>query len=480
MDSEKGWTLLFWAMIIIGVLAVLFRGDDIEQDLADRANAALHNNGLQWASVKDVEGRNLSLTGEAPVKAQKEWPRHTIENLYGIRNVNDEDIGVKNPVSPYVWAAIVTPEKITLTGSVPDEDTRAAIREQITKIISDRTVSDKMVLADGAPETGWLENINNILKYTKYLKNGAVHLNDRSVKVEGEAWNALDFEVIALRASRGRTVNDYAFSSDLHPPAGIASQALNTIAPSALENHKETTSEEPATSGEPVTSGEPDKPETLPAAEKPGPKAEETKIRSVADEAGSIDEDAGQGDESMSPAPPSAEPEKPVKPAAPQQAAAPVQGVPPLTAGPELKQADPGSALPVKKNLASETGKPAGEEKPEGTMSVPVNSADEGAEKIKASDTEPTVQPAAKNMNEKKPVESKTVAGKAGQEKRITAPSSIPRYMIAPPWAFAPYPAAPPAGYYQPPAYYPAPRAYMPSCGYGYPYAPAYCGWPAY
>jgi len=424
MDSEKGWTLLFWAMIIIGVLAVLFRGEDIERDLSERANAALHENGLQWASVKDANGRNLVLSGESPIKAHRGWPLNTVKDLYGVRAVNDEDVSVKAPASPYVWAAIVAPDKITLSGHVPDEDTRTAILEKVVAIISDRPVTDTMVLTDGAPKTGWLENINNILKYTKYLKNGAVHLSDRTVKVEGEAWNSLDFEVIALRASRGRTVNEYAFSSDLQPPENSAGQSLITSAPSHVE------------------ADDTDTPNTPAVSEKTG----ETEDPAKAGSADATPAATAPDDAAVSP-----EPEE--KPADKKEA-----GVVP---GPKASDKSGKSATTGEAN-----------EKAKGSASS--ESATTDKPDAIASKAEP--RPADKE----KPAETKAAGRKRAQQGQSDSAVNIPSYMIAPPWAFSPYP-APPAGYYRaPPAYYRAPPAYYPNCGYGNPYPPAYCARPPY
>ncbi len=452
MDSEKGWTLLFWAMIVLGVLAVLFRGGDIEQDLADRANAALHESGLPWASVKEVNGRNLILTGEAPVMAQREWPVSIVENLYGVRKVDDAGISVKPPVTPYIWAAIVTPDKVTLTGFVPDEDTRAAILEKVGNIVSDRAITDKMVLADGAPDNSWLENINNVLKYTKYLKNGAVHLNDRSVKVEGEAWNSLDFEVIALRSSRGRTVNEYSFSSDLVPPEDSAGQSLVTIAPNPVEGKEAKTAEktvkhEDNAEADAKTADA----DMAPVAAKPG-----VEVKTAGPKNGG---DAGAPDEKSS------------------AALAPSPGTATATDDVSGKV----------KAVSAESVKTDAPEAEAVEKSSGDNLAQDKAEKPGKAVSKAGGKAETKIADEEKPAVAKAAMPQSSRQKRSAGPARIPAYMIAPPWALAPY-RAPPARFYPPsrgyyPAprgYYPAPPAYYPNCGYGYPYAPAYCGRPAY
>ena len=488
MDSERGWTLLFWAMMIIGVLAVLFRSDDVERDLADRANAALHGNALQWASVKNVRGRNLYLTGEAPVKAQQEWPRNMVEDLYGVRKVNDEAVSVKGPAVPYVWAAIVTPEEVTLTGSVPDEETRASIREKVENIISDRKVTDQMVLADGAPETGWLENINNILKYTKYLKNGAVHLTDRAVKVEGEAWNALDFEVVALRASRGRTVNDYAFSSDLRPPAGVSGQILNTIAPSQAGANDEADSAQPEKT-EDKTIGQPD--------EKNGESSSiavtgKTETSSGKDVQETRESETEKKDKEQEIAPETTIPEDgPSKsvvsktaPAETQKGTAAIApAVPASRPDKDPASAEPSSNPETTKAPAVEEETPVQDSKNKSAEEKPKEDRNASASEAgspPASDRTPEPETAAKkktgSAQRKQPSKSPAVANPRKQAGQRVAPARIPPYLIAPPWAFSPS-----SGYYRPPpAYYPAPRIYAPNCAYGYPYAPAYCGPPVY
>ncbi len=428
MDSERGWTLLFWSMIVLGVLAVLFRSGNIEQDLTERANAVLHENGLQWASVKEASGRNLVLTGEAPVQDFRNLPEKMVAGLYGVRGVDDEGVSVKDPVSPYIWQAVIAEDLVTLKGSVPDNKTRSLIVKKAMQLIYDRPVIDKMILADGSPDSGWLDNISSVLKYTKYLKNGVISLEDRSVKVEGEAWNLLDHEIITLRTGRGKASDDYKFSSNLLLPGEAAKRQEISNA----ETAKTVKSEQP---------GPQDVTEKIPAATK--------------------DTSAVEKEEPAAVAPLADTPEAPLADTPPEGPEGP-EGKAVAEEGGENDAAATDAASVASGNDA---------------VAEPSVAAEKKILSETGNDAQPVELPPAEGASPSDKAADKAVGKTGGDKNRNTSagyyyvpgpygapvavPLNVPPFMVAPPWAFSPYRARP---------------AYPPGCAYLHPGHPAYCG----
>ena len=221
MDNEKGWITLFWTMIGLGILAVIFNSGKVESDLTERVNEALHNNGYDWASVKEGSGRNLVLVGRAPVMAAREPAIEAAREVYGVRCVDDE-ISISEPASPYRWSASADMSRITLSGHVPDEATRVLINQKAGEIAVNRQVKDDMVLADGAPDEGWLENIAFALDQVRSLKNGSVKLVDQAVSIEGTSWNNDDAK--ALNALKEAPAG-YSLSRTIKSPAMLAAES---------------------------------------------------------------------------------------------------------------------------------------------------------------------------------------------------------------------------------------------------------------
>ncbi len=426
MDSERGWTLLFWSMIILGVLAVLFRSGDIEQDLTDRANAVLHKNGLQWASVKETSGRNLVLTGESPVQDFRNLPKKMVGGLYGVRSIDDEDVSVKDPVSPYIWQAVIAEDSVVLKGFVPDDETRALIVKKAKQLIYDRPVIDKMILADGSPDSGWLDNISSVLKYTRYLKNGTISLEDRSVKVEGEAWSLLDHEIVTLRTGRGKAIGDYKFSSNLALPVeSVKEQEVSDIEAEKIIKPEE--SETPADV------------ENIPAATEDASAVEKESAAAAApapvtDTVATDAVSAASGNDAVAGSSKTAEKETLPKNSEKQNSPEKPSG--------DTAEESPASAAAESGNNAQSVEPPPAEVK---------KTFDKTASK--------TTDKTGGNNNIPPASGYYYVPGPYGAP--VAVPLNVPPFMVAPPWAFSPYR---------------APSGYPPGCAYLHPGHPAYCG----
>ena len=81
----------FWGLIplaLVALLALYFRPQPIEQDLAARTNAALVEAGEAWASIA-LDGRDVSLTGVAPSEGAKTQAAEIARSVWGVRVVQD-------------------------------------------------------------------------------------------------------------------------------------------------------------------------------------------------------------------------------------------------------------------------------------------------------------------------------------------------------------------------------------------------------
>ncbi len=80
------WIVGLALLSLIYVGAIHFKADDIEIELKDRSNLALHEKNISWAKVT-INGRDAILNGTAPDIASVEEAKKAIMSVWGIRLV---------------------------------------------------------------------------------------------------------------------------------------------------------------------------------------------------------------------------------------------------------------------------------------------------------------------------------------------------------------------------------------------------------
>jgi hypothetical protein len=94
---------------------------------------------------------------------------------------------IKPPVaSPFVFVAALSPNALTLTGSVPSEDMRKTIKDWSRQYFERPTLDDQLQLAGGAPKK-WDDAVEASLKALSQLDTGKVSLSGADLSIEGIA-----------------------------------------------------------------------------------------------------------------------------------------------------------------------------------------------------------------------------------------------------------------------------------------------------
>lgn len=214
----RGLLVTVLVTAVLGVVASFANRASVEADLAERIGTVYAAYGNSWTKVK-AAGRDIELTGTAPISAAKVDAIASAEGVYGVRVVTSK-LDIKPPVEPYTWSVEKTDKGIALGGHVPSTQMRGDIRKVAAKLYGDVEVDDKMVLADGAPEEAWKEALDFALQNVRHLGKGAVRISDSVVTIEGEAADAKSYNEIAEAFRGGPEAPDgYILASRVELPA---------------------------------------------------------------------------------------------------------------------------------------------------------------------------------------------------------------------------------------------------------------------
>ena len=180
----KGW--LKWAIpALFGMLflTMLTRCNPIETDLGEKTQSLLGEKGMGWAKTS-LDGRDLTLTGEAPNSGARDSAVALAEGVYGVRKV-EQDITLKEWYSSK-FNLQQKGELIVLSGSMPDQ---ASIDEAVTKahaLYGDTNVSNKLKISDSASAPAWLAGTTGLMATLYSARNVAMDVSDDKVEISAE------------------------------------------------------------------------------------------------------------------------------------------------------------------------------------------------------------------------------------------------------------------------------------------------------
>ncbi len=121
----------------------------IAEDVSGRALERLKADGQPWAQIA-IDGRDVTLSGVAPDTAALQLAVESADRVFGVRVV-EARATVVPLADPYLFDAARDGDRVTLTGSVPSEEARAALLAWARKAMPGATVEDRLTLARGAP-----------------------------------------------------------------------------------------------------------------------------------------------------------------------------------------------------------------------------------------------------------------------------------------------------------------------------------------
>jgi outer membrane protein OmpA-like peptidoglycan-associated protein len=195
----------FWGAIPLGILcwlAIQVERGRIEQDLAERAGAALTARGYSWA-VAAVDGRDIVLSGRAPDEEGPGKASDTLRGTWGVRLV-DNRVDLLERAEHYVWGASRRGQRIRLTGYAPNLGTRQVIIGVARANFPGFEVVDRTRLARGVPPLDtWLTGVSFALRQLTSLRRGDVRLDGLSLTVAGEAEHLSEYRAVKAALARG-------------------------------------------------------------------------------------------------------------------------------------------------------------------------------------------------------------------------------------------------------------------------------------
>ncbi len=166
---------------------------DIQAELQQRAQAALTERELDWASVR-VDGQFAILEGEAPREEERDNARAAVLSAQGpggfwrggIVSVDDRST-LAPPMDPYVFTAEREGERVTLDGAAPSRAARADLTTYAQQLFPGGVI-DNLTIARGAPDDlAWETAARIAVTQLANLASGRVVMTDQRIVVEGVA-----------------------------------------------------------------------------------------------------------------------------------------------------------------------------------------------------------------------------------------------------------------------------------------------------
>ena len=199
------WRRWLWGLIPLIMVswgAIYIERDRIQQDLGERAKAALQGSGSQWASV-EVNGRDIQLTGRAVQDTEPPRAEETVRQVWGVREVENRAI-LPPKIEPFTWAARRRGNRIRLTGYVPDRATRQTVLGLTKAAMPSLEVVDNMHTARGVPSPDtWLAGLSFALKQLSLVRQGEARFEGLALTISGEAEDTAAYKAISTALKNG-------------------------------------------------------------------------------------------------------------------------------------------------------------------------------------------------------------------------------------------------------------------------------------
>ncbi len=212
MCRPNRWLAGLIPLLLLFLVAIVLKPHEIRQDLTERAATAVATSGLARNAVS-VAGRDVTLRGMAFSADDQAKAIAVADAVDGVRLVTN---GVELPseAKPYTFAAARDGATITLTGFVPDPESRAKIVAAARAIAPE--IADRTAYARGAAP-GFADWANAALAPLASLRKGVSTLSDGALSTSGVANDLAAYN--AATATLGKL------------PAGLALAKNEIVAP---------------------------------------------------------------------------------------------------------------------------------------------------------------------------------------------------------------------------------------------------------
>lgn len=220
MCNWRAWLLPgLLTLLIVTTAAVLIRGGPIEADLTARSSDSFDADGTPWASAV-LDGRDAAISGTAPTIAARDAAISAAQRVWGVRTVDSSGLDVLPLADPYRVTFTRTADALTVNGSFPTGETRAALLDSVRADLGALVLVDESALARGAP-VGFDAQVSFAIAGLTALESGTITLEDGTLSVEGmtASVEALDSELARLATPiDGLEIGDIALSSPIISP----------------------------------------------------------------------------------------------------------------------------------------------------------------------------------------------------------------------------------------------------------------------
>jgi OOP family OmpA-OmpF porin len=137
------------AAVVLTAVGWLVSFGPITEDVTGRVAERLKAEGHGWAEIA-ADGRDLTLSGQAPDEASARLAVAAADRVFGVRVVASA-VTIVPVADPFVFSASRDGDRVTLSGAVPSEESRAALVSWAKKAMPEATVADGLKVARGAP-----------------------------------------------------------------------------------------------------------------------------------------------------------------------------------------------------------------------------------------------------------------------------------------------------------------------------------------
>lgn len=211
--------VLYTAVVVHAGISPASR-DKISEKLADKVTQAALAETYPWAEI-ELDGQVARISGEAPSEnAAQEIFFAALQSVGsggalfgGVTNVDMRDviIGERSQLvaarvaqgavqDPFMFNAILSSDKLTLTGYVHNEAARREVLRSAQAIFTDHTINDGMEIAFGSiPDRSWRDAVFVGLSGLHATNYGELSINNLFVTINGEAQSPARYDAIIER-----------------------------------------------------------------------------------------------------------------------------------------------------------------------------------------------------------------------------------------------------------------------------------------
>ena len=170
--------------LLLSFLMLFFKWHPIEEDISNRVNNALSNQGYNWAQV-DLKnrGRDVLLRGVAPSEEARKNAIKLAESLYGVRVV-DAEIEIR-PKIPAEFSITEQGDLVTLVGFLPDENTVKHLFSAAKRAYPNSQIDNQMKVDNGVLDADWMRNMDNVFPILAMAEGERFMLEGCKAAVEG-------------------------------------------------------------------------------------------------------------------------------------------------------------------------------------------------------------------------------------------------------------------------------------------------------